>query len=305
MKDTLEPIYETSQDTQNQPEGEETPKDRTEDFEIALKFFQSQLWKAKGGSALHYLTKTRGYTEEEIEAMELGFFPFEKLVRIRMRKILKRLGFDKKEFGKTHKIVIPYRDPEGKLKGFVVRRLGGTKKPKYLYTSGLERTTLFNHNVAKGLEHIIVVGGYFDSLISTARGIQGVVAIGDAQLTEKMLEDITRYGAKSITLIPDNNEREFKNTEKSLKLIREKGLNSFVIELPVEYQDLDEFIRMKGKEGFEKLRKHAKDGYKWEAKESLDKLGNIKVRIRTATPQTTQVYFIKKGSVTRQKESDA
>jgi len=305
IKEANELVSETSPHSQSQPEGEEKREKSAEDFEKAFHFFKSQLWKSKGMSGLNYLMRKREYTKEEIEAMELGFFPFKKWVKKGMVKLFNRLGFNKKEFGKTHKIVIPYRDPEGTLKGFVVRRLDNTR-PKYLYPEDMERDTFFNLNEAKGQEHIIVVDGYFDALIATQRGIKGVVSTGNARLTEKMLEEIIRYGTKSITLIPDNNEVGFRCTERSIGLIKGKGLSASVIELPEEFQDLDEFIRKKGREAFKELSTHAKDGDKWKAKDALSERGKIKVQIRDAgNTHTAQIYYIRKGSETIERESSS
>ena len=305
MKESKELVSETSPHSQSQPEGEEKREKRAEDFEKALHFFKSQLWESKGRSGLNYLMRKRGYTKEEIEGMELGFFPFKRWVKKGMIKLLNSIGFNKKDFGKTHKIVIPCRDPEGTLKGFIVRRLDNIR-PRYLYNEGMERGTLFNLNKAKGQEHIIVVDGYFDALITTQKGIKGVVATAGIRITDKILEDLIRYGTKSITLIPDNDEVGFKNAEKSIVLIREKGLSAFVLELPEGYKDLDEFIRRKGREAFEELSKHAKDGDKWEANEFLSKQGKIKVQIRDANNTgAAQIYYIRKGSDITQREGSS
>ncbi len=305
MREDKEDLNNTYPHTQNQPEEEEKAKKRAESFETALNFFESQLWEARGRQALNYLTRRRGCTKEEIEAMELGFFPFEKRARKHLGDFFDSLGLNVKGFGVTHKLVIPYRDCEGTLKGFIVRRLDSGKS-KYIYTRGTERDTLFNFNEARGRKHIIVVEGYFDALIATQRGIKGVVAIGRPRLTEKMLEDIIRYGVKSITLIPDNDEIGLKGAEKSLKLIVEKGLNALVLELPGEFKDLDEFIRKQGIKSFDKLKKQVKSGDKWDVKKSLSEHGNIKVQIRNVdNTSTARTYYIRRGNETGKKENNS
>jgi DNA primase catalytic core len=304
MEEAKGNLNETYLHKQGQTEVEEKSRKRAKGFEAALNYFKSQLWKASGRHALNYLIIKREYTKEEIEAMELGFFPFKIRVKKQLKDLFNSLGLNAKGFGGSHKIVIPYRDPEGRLKGFIVRRLDN-KRPKYIYSEGIELDTLFNLNETRGQEHIILVEGYFDALIATQRGIKGVVAIGGAKLTEEMLEDIIRYGAKSITLIPDNDENSFKGIERSLALIKGKDLSAFVIELPEEFEDLDQFIRKKGIVEFEKLRNQAKSGDKWEAKESLGKRGKIKVQIRNDNTRTTHIYYIKKGKETRQKENNS
>ena len=301
MKDGKEVLHETTPDTQDPPE--EEARKRSEDGETALNFFKSQLWEAKGRRALYYLISKRGYTEEEIKAMELGFVPFKKVLKKNLGDLFKSLGLNVKGFGETHTIVIPCRDPEGRIKGFVVRRLDN-ERPKYIYSKGTEFDTLFNLNRARGEKHCIVVEGYFDALIATQRGIQGVVAIGGSRLTEKRLEDSIRYGVTTITLIPDNDERGLKGAERSLELIREKGLSAFVLELPDGFKDLDEFMRGQGIEAFEKLRKQAKSGNTWKPKKLPSMHSNIKVSVRSAdSTRITQIYYIKKDNVHRPKES--
>ena len=116
MKEANELVSETSPHTQSQSEKEEKIEKRAEDFEKALDFFKSQLWKTKGRIALNYLMRKRGYTKEEIEVMELGFFPFKRMVKKRMRELFNGIGLNKEDFGETHKIVIPFRNPEGRLR---------------------------------------------------------------------------------------------------------------------------------------------------------------------------------------------
>jgi DNA primase len=305
MKEVNKFSSETFPINQNQLEEEDKTKKGAEDFETALAFFKAQLFKPKGRHALNYLMEKRGYSQEEIEAMELGFFPFKKEAKKHLGDLLESLGLNVKGLGKTHKIVIPYRDPEGKIKGFIVRRLD-SERPKYVYTKETDRDTFFNLHQARTEKKLIVVEGYFDALIATQRGVKGIVAIGFSRVTEKMLEDTITHGVKSITLVPDNDVVGLKGAEKSLELIRENGLEALVLELPDKFKDLDEFIRKQGIKAFQRLRAQAKSSEKWDAQKLLSKHLNIKVQIKSANnTSVAQVYYIRKGNEPVQKENNS
>jgi DNA primase len=271
------------------------------DPEIALAFFKSQLFEPHGRSALEYLTEKRGYTKHEIEGMELGFSPPKQYVRDTLGvDLFEELGFDVKGLGRTHKIVIPYRNPDGGLKGFIIRRID-SKRPKYLYSAHLERDTLFNLSAVKGTGDIYVTEGYFDALVATQRGIKGVVSTGFSRLTERVLEDIMSWGIKCITLIPDNDVVGLKGAAQSIALLKGKEINTFVLELPEYYKDLDEFIRHEGIKAFEKLTRQVKNAENWEVQKLLIKRSNIKVQIRsTHNTRTAHIYYISKGNQNRQ-----
>ena len=145
--------------------------------------------------------------------MELGFYPsqreFEYYIVNKVNSVdtIKSLGLNVKGMGDTHKVVIPYRDPVGRLKGFIVRTMGEAH-PKYLFTYGMEKDTLFNLHGARGWDTLILilVEGFLDALISTQRGLEGVVALGGSSLTEAQLDNALRYGVKSFVLAMDNDE---------------------------------------------------------------------------------------------------
>ena len=299
MNDVKDDLKAKTVQSKNQPKKEETENLRSVEFEKALLFFKSQLWKEEGKDTLKYLTKKRRYTEDDIEAMDLGFFPSQESAQEHLGDLMNTLGLTEQEFGNTHRLVIPYRDPEGRMKGFIVRRLNAIR-PKFIYSAGTIRDTLFNSHLLRGEQHTIVVEGYFDALIATQRGIKGVVAIGGTRLTHKMVEDMIEKGVTTITLIPDNDLRGVQGAEKSLQLITENELNAFVVELPDTVKDLDEFIRKQGIEAFKELKKQPLSAKKWMANYLQNKRGNIKVQIRTAdnTAPPSRVYYIN-----REKES--
>ena len=275
----------------------ETAKSVTfEGYESALTFFKSQLWDEGGKETLRYLKQKRRYTEEEIKDMELGFFPPQETANLHLGDLMNVLGLTERGFGSTHKLVIAYRDPWGRLKGFIVRRLTA-QRPKFIYSAGTLRDTLFNsHLLGSDATHAVVVEGYFDALIAAHRGIEGVVAIGGTRLTQQMLEDMIEKGIRRVTLIPDNDLRGQLGAVQSLQLIGEKGLHAFVVELPPTVKDLDEFIRKMGIDAFKELKQQPLSGDRWREKYVKKKRDRIKVQIRTGdtTAQPSRIYYIKR-----------
>lgn len=296
MNDVKDDVPAKTVQAKNQPEREDAENIRAVEFEKALLFFKSQLWEEAGKETLKYLTKKRRYTEEDIQAMDLGFFPSQESSEEHLGDIMNTLGLTEQAFGSTHRLVIPYRDPEGRMKGFIVRRLNALR-PKFIYSAGTLRDTLFNSHLLQGEQHCIVVEGYFDALIATQRGIKGVVAIGGTRLTQMMVEEMIEKGVTTITLIPDNDLRGLQGAEKSLQIITEKELKAFVVELPDTVKDLDEFIRKQGIEAFRALKKQPLGGQQWKKKYLQNRRGNIKVQIRTAdtTAPPSRVYYINRG----------
>lgn len=271
------------------------------DLEEALAFFRSRLFEKPGRYGLEYLTVKRGYTRDEIEGMELGFFPQRQEVKIALgEERFESLGFETvKEFGQAHKIIIPCRDAGGRLQGFIARRID-SNRPKYIYSAHVDRDSLFNLHAVKNVSAVYVTEGYFDALIATQRGIIGVVATGFSSLTGGMLEDLMNRGIKSLTLIPDNDAAGLRGAAASLEMAKDKGVERFVLELPEQYKDLDEFMRHEGVKGFGKLAGQAKAAHTWEVQALLSRRSNIKVRIKSANKSgTAQTYYISRGGQNR------
>ena len=270
-------------------ENAEKARERANILEVALEYFKAQLWRTgRGKEVLGYL-KERGYAEEEIKGMELGFYPSQveleayimnRVSTVSTANTLNTFGLTgrDKRLGDTHKLVIPYRDPVGRLKGFVVRTIAKTE-PKYLFTYGLEQDTLFNLHEARGQETLIVVEGFLDVLIATERGVKGVVGVGLAGLTETQLDNALKYRVKSFVLALDNDEKGQKETERALDLLNRKRLEASVATLPEGYKDPDEMINgSKEKElpalkigAFREIISNSENGVRWKAKRLLSK----------------------------------
>ncbi len=164
---------------QNKEKLEEETK-RTNLLEESLNFFKEKLQTPEGKETLTYLKEVRRYSDTEIKDMELGLYPSIKELEDHLAgkgyltDLIYNAGLKTMGYGDTHKLIIPYRDRVGRLKGFIARTLDDSIKPKYILSSGTDRGTLFNIHTTRGMKDIIVVEGFLDALVATQRGVSGV-----------------------------------------------------------------------------------------------------------------------------------
>lgn len=254
---------------------------RTNLLDAALEFFEKQLWTEKGKETLKYL-KQRGYSEDEIKNMELGYFPGCEETTQHLKDqdfsieeiyaVFKWINMNGKLYREEYKVVIPYKDVAGRLIGFygrLIRQLNEGEKEKEKYkpfakAEGIKNTPFLMWQ-AKGEKEIIVVEGFFDALIPTQKGVKGVIATGNAHLNEKQVENIVKYGEKRFILAFDNDPSGLEGTERAIDLLCKRGIKTFVAIIPEEYKDPDELVRAKGIEAFKKVIKEAKSWTKWKA----------------------------------------
>ena len=265
-------------------------KEKATLLEDCNSYFTWCLENAKGAEEVRaYLQDERGYSLEDIKAMELGFIPGQE----KLFKYLTEKGYSSElvdeavkiktdtRIGSTHSLTIPYRSG-GTLKGFKFRTTGDTT-PKYLNTSGLDKSGgFFNLTALKGDKDLIVVEGELDSLHATVKGIENVVAITGSGLNSELLQDAKKRGAKAITLCYDMEPEKALQTEKRIRrdieIILQAGLRAFVITLPDlggGKTDPDRLIKEKGAEAFKKEISEALSYFLYILQAILNKYGRI------------------------------
>ncbi|MHB8277891.1 MAG: DnaB-like helicase C-terminal domain-containing protein [Candidatus Humimicrobiaceae bacterium] len=253
-------------------------------FKASQVYFREELFKDSGIEGLDYL-KSRGYTEEEIKIMGLGYYTStaglqsflvntintvnnnNTVNKDNIVKKAKELGLFTEGLGSDYKITIPYKDNLGKIKGYIVRAINKTE-PKYKYTYGTVLDNLFNIDRASQKD-LIIVEGFLDSLICSARGLNSVVATGRVDITDKQLSNAIDNGFKNFIFALDNDSPGIDGAKKSIAKInqykKDKRLliQSYIISLPKGFKDPDELIKAKGIQSFKEAVDKPQNSIKW------------------------------------------
>lgn len=258
------------------PEDYQKTKDRTTILETANSYFIYCLGQATGSKEARDYLASRGYSEEDIEAMELGYIPSqEKLFKHLQSKDFTQAQIEEalplnKGIGSTHKLSIPYRSG-GSIKGFKFRTIG-EDTPKYLNSTGLDKSGgFFNLSGIKGNKDLVIVEGELDSLHATAKGIDNVVATGGKSISPGQIQDAIRRGAKTFTLCfdrePDKEVETAKNINSAIEVILGEGVNRvYIVILPDlggGKTDPDRLIKESGAEAFKQAIKQAYTDYSY------------------------------------------
>jgi DNA primase len=240
-----------------------------------------------------YLLSSRGYREEDIKNMELGYIPSQD----RLTKYLLSKGHraeDIKDFvldtriGKTHNLSIPYRTGSY-FKGFKFRTIG-EDKPKYINSTGLDKSGgFFNLSGLKGDKDIVIVEGELDSLHATVKGVENVVSIGGSKPSKEQVQNAIKRGAKAFTICldrePHKEEETTKTVNEVIEIILNEGVNKvYIVTLPDlggAKTDPDRLIKEKGVESFKEAIKGAKPYYKFYYDQIISKY--LKINEATGT----------------------
>lgn len=253
----------------------EREREKAETWETAIGYFKTQLWAEGGKEVLSYL-KERGYTEQEIKAMELGYLPSQTeledyLINKGYQETLVSLVIKSlSHIRESYKLAIAYRDPVGRAKGVIVRALKKDIKKKYLYNKGLSLDSPFNLDMTRGARKLIVVEGFLDALSLREKGIKNIIALGGSSFSETKIDQAVKYGTRAFILTLDNDQAGQDGTDKAIGLINKKDLKAYVATLPEGY-DPDRLAREKGKEALEELLRTAQSGVKWKATRLIEK----------------------------------
>lgn len=243
-------------------------------FESTHRFFIEQLWSEPGQPVRNYL-KQRGYSIDEIEGMELGYFPGQ----IQTKEYLLQQGFKTElihqylkwlDYRKDYSLVIPYRDADGQLTslwGRLIRPLknGEKEQDKYKpFSSEAKKDSLFNIHLSKEAKTLIIVEGYFDALIATQKGFQGVIACVGSSINNQQIEQLKQQSVKQVILAFDNDEAGQQGINRSIDLLHQHNIQTFVLTLPKQYHDPDDCLQtLEGIEAFHQGIKHPQSAAKW------------------------------------------
>lgn len=103
-----------------------------------------------------------------------------------------------------NRIVIPVRNQQYKVVGFIGRAIEADQEPRYLYNKGFKRAdVLFNIQNAKHYSDVIVVEGSVDAMKIYEAGFPNVVATLGAQVSAYQVKLLKKY-FDTIIIFSDN-----------------------------------------------------------------------------------------------------
>ena len=263
-------------------------KDQATLLEDCNSYFIYCLVNSTGADEVKSYLSSRGYSDEDIKAMELGYIPDQaKLFKYLLSKgyiqsLIEEVVKLNKGIGSTHRLTIPYRSG-GSVKGFKFRTTGDAT-PKYLNSTGLDRLGgFFNLSGIKGDKDVVIVEGELDSLSATVKGVENVVATGGSSISSDQVRDAIRRGAKSFTLCLDTEPGKEEETAKRLTsaievILGERVNRVYIVTLPDlggGKTDTDRLIKESGVETFREAIRGALPYYEYNLQETLSKYGKI------------------------------
>ena len=263
-------------------------KDQATLLEDCNNYFIYCLENSTGADEVKAYLSSRGYSDEDVKAMELGYIPDQdKLFKYLLSKGYSQSLVDEvvklnKGIGSTHRLTIPYRSG-GSVKGFKFRTVGDAT-PKYLNSTGLDRMGgFFNLSGIKGDKDVVIVEGELDSLSASARGVENVVATGGSSIAPEQVKDAIKRGAKSFTLCldrdPGKEVETYKKINSAIEVILGEGVNRiYIARLPGSGDDKvdpDSLIKESGVEAFREALRGALPYYEYKLQETLTKYGKI------------------------------
>jgi DNA primase len=133
------------------------------------------------------------------------------------------------------RVVIPVRDQNYKLVGFIGRAIHSWQDPRYLYNKGFKRAdVLFNLNNAKFFDSVYVCEGSLDAIRIAQAGFKNVVATLGAQVSEKQMKMLRKY-FDEINIFSDNDDAG--RTMRDAIINGCRGKRMYEVAIPDELKD--------------------------------------------------------------------
>ena len=216
-------------------------------------YIQEALWDDAEDSreALRFLIEERGFTEEDIRTLGLGYFPSVPEVRERLDAgghplqdmINAGILWPKLE----GYILVPWNDAAGHPLTFYGRWPSPTPpegQPKTLALpgEGTKASPLFFDLARKeGHQDLVAVEGIFDASLLQARGDHRVIAYGAAQFSRDQVETLQRFGIQSVIICPDPDGGGARGAQSSVDQLTKANLFAYVTPRLPDGLDPDEF----------------------------------------------------------------
>jgi hypothetical protein len=224
---------------------------------------QEILWTTRGEIARCYLTKERGFTEDEIRSLNFGFYSSVSEIR----SFLQTKGYDlqsAKDVGILWEklegyILIPWADDYGRpltIYGRWHEKIppDGLPKTIALPGEGTKASPLyFDRGRRAGHKDFVLVEGSFDAGLAQVRGDTRTIASLASQLSHQQAETLARHKVQSVTICLDPDSAGDKGILSSIKTLEKVGITAYVAPRLPNKMDPDEFILQFG---IEKWKEH-------------------------------------------------
>ena len=238
------------------PESEESKarykaeKEKQEIITLSYERQKKALFSPEGAEALRYLKEDRGYPEDLIRKMGLGYLSEKEGNFLEQRT---QIGYYPSY--KDFPLSIPYYS-KGRLQGFKLRYVSEEAKQKYgkdKYRNTANLNGQMNRNpfglsplnVKNGTKKertLIAVEGELDALHAIAEGVENVIATAGANgISQEKANTIAEWGYNSVILTLDTDGAGQAFTEQSIEILLNKGLKVYVATLP-DAKDTDEYL---------------------------------------------------------------
>ena len=265
----------------------EIPKGDSKEYEewekkmeaLALSYDRQKraLFSPEGAEVLEYLKEVRGYDEQLIRTMGLGY------ISPKEAKFLNdnyQVGFTWVE---QHPLSIAHFS-KGNVIGFNCRCISkeAIENGKTLGYGKYSRTKNLNslvdknpfgitpNNINKTQDRkkpVIVVEGELDALHAIALGLPNVIAASTGEINRSKVLTLKKNGYENVVILLDADGAGEAGTEKSILTISDEGLNAFVATIPkdpgVEKEDTDSFLKKHSIDELKEIVNNANFGELW------------------------------------------
>ena len=241
-------------------------------FHDTLNHNISQVADADVDTPRAYYTEVRGWSEETVERLKLGYAPKSE----RLKRHLRDLGYSDEELLATGlftkfddgrlsclfkgRYVFPYYDEHGKPAYAIAREAGehSTLSGKYAKcsTSGKSgvQEPIFGIHEFDPDKGCWIVEGMADAITALEHEmpvLSPVTTQFKQEDRERLLDILEAHNAENVMVVADNDEAGLHGAVSTATFISESGYDAYVTTPPDEGEDLDEYVE--SRDDFEKL----------------------------------------------------
>ena len=221
-------------------------------LEVVISKAEEDLWSTpEGAAAREYLTGPRGFTDEDIRSLHLGYYRSTGV----MKEALKKAGISEPlEKIATNwdslegYILIPWMDARGRPLTLYGRWREqkppeGRPKTEALSGEGSKASPLyFDRARAAGLKELVLVEGVFDAAFLQARGDLRVVASVGSAVSDLQVETLVREKVRTVFICGDPDGGGDTGNVRNVKKLENAGVSTYVVPRLPDGLDPDEFL---------------------------------------------------------------